>query len=270
MLTARSFPVPAPLTPWVQSLLLFSGDALDEMLLPIHLGVSLTIGLRDSRARVQLGGANPVVDIPRLFFGGLLTTPAPIRSLGPSDALEVRFRPGAFTTLFRENGLAFTNGVIAVQDVLGRGAAPLEELLAHNLPPERQMAKLVHYLCGAAKQAADPLWGRAAAKLLQAPPQRPVAALLAQLNMNDRTLRRRFEVACGVGPRRLLRIARLRRAVRHLAQVGPRPSRPWSERSVDGYHDQSHFIRDFKAQLGTSPSQFTLPELAALYVGDDD
>lgn len=75
--------------------------------------------------------------------------------------------------------------------------------------------------------------------------------LAAELGWSERQLRRRFETAVGLAPKRYARLARFQRV---LAAGRLDDAQAWAEAALDGgYCDQSHFNRDFRAFTGVSP-----------------
>jgi methylphosphotriester-DNA--protein-cysteine methyltransferase len=80
-----------------------------------------------------------------------------------------------------------------------------------------------------------------------------VHELLARRGLGERTVRRLFERFIGVGPKVVLRTHRFQQAMRAI-QWGEHVH--WSRLAADlGYADQAHFVHDFKAITGQSPSE---------------
>lgn len=81
-----------------------------------------------------------------------------------------------------------------------------------------------------------------------------VAAIARHIGMSERSLRNHFNTAFGVSPKRMLRIARLNRAIRALHPLG------WGE----GEHcdvrleffDDAHFHNEFRLLTGLTPREF--------------
>lgn len=81
-----------------------------------------------------------------------------------------------------------------------------------------------------------------------------VSKICRLFNIAPRTLERHFNETMGISPRKMLRILRVRHAIRlinekpdiHLTQIS----------YLIGYYDQSHFIRDFRKTTGTTPGSF--------------
>jgi AraC-like DNA-binding protein len=68
--------------------------------------------------------------------------------------------------------------------------------------------------------------------------------------VDPRTLERRFARSTGMTPKRYARIVRFRHAYRNLAQDPDFDN----ARHIDGFYDQSHFLKEFREFTGTSPA----------------
>lgn len=112
---------------------------------------------------------------------------------------------------------------------------------------EAHMARLF-----AGRQAADPAILALNDALLD-PAMVSVADLAAQLGMNVRSLERLSQRAFGFPPKLLLCRQRF---LRSLARFMLDPSLTWLGALDCHYHDQSHFVRDFKRFMGMSPSAY--------------
>ncbi|WP_315815056.1 helix-turn-helix domain-containing protein [Paraflavitalea speifideaquila] len=67
-------------------------------------------------------------------------------------------------------------------------------------------------------------------------------------------MQRSFRDTLGASPKTYTRIIRFRNAYRQVIQTAHKKI-SWAHLSLDhGYADQAHFIRDFKAFAGVSPS----------------
>jgi AraC-like DNA-binding protein len=80
-----------------------------------------------------------------------------------------------------------------------------------------------------------------------------VADLAGRVGMNLRSLERLCKRAFGFPPKLLLRRQRF---LRSLARFLLDPSLKWLSALDYQYHDQSHFVRDFKRFMGMSPSAY--------------
>lgn len=80
--------------------------------------------------------------------------------------------------------------------------------------------------------------------------------MLAQLcHMNERTLQHLLRKYVGIGPKWIINRYRLQDAAAAIVEAG----NDWSRIAGEmGYTDQSHLIRDFKAIIGETPSEYSL------------
>jgi len=81
-----------------------------------------------------------------------------------------------------------------------------------------------------------------------------VADLAERVGMNVRSLERLSRKAFGFTPKLLLRRQRF---LRSLAQFMLDPSLNWLSTLDHHYHDQAHFVRDFKRFMGMPPSTYS-------------
>jgi len=96
----------------------------------------------------------------------------------------------------------------------------------------------------------DDLIVRAVDRLLGAEVPVAVSEIAAELDVSPRHLQRRFLDEVGVSPKRLERLARFARAWRQ-AVMGPPVT--WADLALaNGYADQSHLVREFRA-FGARP-----------------
>ena len=73
-------------------------------------------------------------------------------------------------------------------------------------------------------------------------------------SLSVRSLHRLFERHVGVGPKWIIRRARVHEAAERVASGN---SVNWAGLAQElGYHDQSHLVRDFKAQVGFTPAAY--------------
>jgi AraC-like DNA-binding protein len=67
--------------------------------------------------------------------------------------------------------------------------------------------------------------------------------------VNARTLERRFVAAMGITPKQYARIVRFKHSYQRLMSEGQA-----GRMHLEGYYDESHFNREFKAFLGVAPT----------------
>ena len=81
-----------------------------------------------------------------------------------------------------------------------------------------------------------------------------VANLADRVGMNVRSLERLCKRAFGFTPKLLMRRQRF---LRSLSQFMLDPSLKWLSTLDHQYHDQAHFVRDFKRFMGMSPTDYS-------------
>lgn len=106
------------------------------------------------------------------------------------------------------------------------------------------------------RPAPDPAIDKAA-RLVEAISTDPsvlrVSQLAAIADMSARQLQRMFAEYVGIGPKWVIRRARIQGAA---ARAATEPQE-WSALAAElGYAGQAHFTRDFTASIGTSPAQY--------------
>lgn len=82
-----------------------------------------------------------------------------------------------------------------------------------------------------------------------------VESLAAQANLSQKQFERQFERVVGMMPKRYIRLARFQRLVNQLTRRGSTVN--WTKVAAQfGYYDHSHLAKDFRAFVGTTPSEF--------------
>lgn len=177
------------------------------------------------------------------------------RLVGEGRVVAAKFKPGGFAPFSNLRPKELVDRVVPVVEafgdeavVLGQaivesddGAATtlLEAFLRRRLPPlddalRETMALAERAQCDRAIKRADDL-ARAA-------------------GLSVRSLHRAFERYVGVGPKWVIRRARVHEAAERVA-AGDAVA--WGGLAHElGYHDQAHLIRDFKAQIGVTPAAY--------------
>jgi AraC-like DNA-binding protein len=181
----------------------------------------------------------------------------------PNRALAIELVPGAAPELLGVAAYELADHATSLRDVWGRDADPLYELLA-GAPYDQHGAivqtALIERLSAARCSTDRRRALRGATTLLDHDPDVRIAGLASELGVSDRQLRRWFQDAIGLTPKRYARVLRLRRAI-GMAQSQSLIS--WAELALDaGYYDQAHMIGEFRTATGLTPPAL-LAELSA-------
>lgn len=216
--------------------------------------------LRGRPPHVQETLPHPCVNLAITAHGAALHGCAPRRAgvelRGEGRVFGTKFRPGAFFPFLQRPLAQLTGRSVPMRDVFGPAA---DELAAAVLACDDDAAQvdLVEAFLRARAPAPDPSVDRVV-EVVQLALDRPAIARVEQLaelaQIPARTLQRLFRRYVGVGPKWVIRCFRLHEAAERLA----------AGRVLDGatlaaelgYFDQAHFIRDFKAFIGSAPSEY--------------
>ncbi|WP_169927940.1 helix-turn-helix domain-containing protein [Labilithrix luteola] len=172
---------------------------------------------------------------------------------------RLSFRPGAARTLLGVVASDLANRMVSVDDLWGNRATRLREalhvagrnedaavrvlesVLLERLETSRDVQAATHGMQLAHR----------ALEALDCDDPSSVNDLASRLGVSERRLRQFFSDEIGVSPKRMARIARIRRAVSRVGRVG------WARLAADtGFYDQAHLNAEFRALLGVSPTNF--------------
>lgn len=175
---------------------------------------------------------------------------------GTGWCVGTKFRPGAFAGFVDGPVSDLTDRVVPAAELFGPLADPgtdeermrvHQELIRARLPEPDDTALLVRAVVQ---------------DMHDAEPGTRVDTIARRHGVSPRTLQRLFAHHVGVSPKWVLQRYRLHEAAERLAAG---ETRDWARVALDlGYFDQPHFIRDFRAFIGRSPSQY-VRECTALH-----
>jgi AraC-like DNA-binding protein len=178
--------------------------------------------------------------------------------------LGLHLRPAGLAAFIAGDLRRYTGQIVELDLALGCSLVALAHELA-ALPEAAAVIRLQQALQACRRQSAD-LGLQQAAEALEA--GLPLPAVAAGLGQSERQLRRRFETAVGLSPKRF---ARLRRFQQVFALGREQDAGAWAEAALaGGYCDQAHFNRDFRAFTGSRPRELLrdLQPLTAFFLSE--
>jgi len=185
------------------------------------------------------------------FVVGTMTRPTVEDVVGGTQYLGVRFAPGGFTGLFGHPAHQFTDRTVALDDL----SLPLMpgERFAESPGIEASFRMLEEGLSRHLVRArSSPVVGKALDMISASQGAVTITQLAAAIDYSPRQLLRVFRESVGVGPKAYCRIIRFKTALRALRR---RPQPDLLQVALEaGYYDQAHFIHEFNAFYGSSPS----------------
>lgn len=175
---------------------------------------------------------------------------------GHGCVFGVKFKPGGFYPFFKQPVSGMTNP-LSIQSVFD--AADPHALEGDMFAQEdgQQMAALIEQMIRLKLPEQD-AQGAFINEIIDYINEQPditkVDSLCEHFHVNKRTLQRLFDHYVGVTPKWVIKLARIQNAA-EMTDVSDKPN--WSKLSMDlGYHDQSHFIKDFKSIIGQTPDEY--------------
>lgn len=185
--------------------------------------------------------------------------------LGPTDRtgivrtdggamLGVGLTPLGWAQLVRRDAEPLANRTLPFSEVLGPEA---DDLLAGLIAAPDDAARTPMLDATLLRRLADaPPASEAVTALSQALVTLDLAdtpAFARAIGVSTRTLDRLCRRVFGFAPKRLLRRQRF---LRTLDRIRDRLDRPLGDMIDHGYHDQAHFIREFRSYMGMTPSAY--------------
>ncbi|MCX6050240.1 MAG: helix-turn-helix transcriptional regulator [Chloroflexi bacterium] len=175
---------------------------------------------------------------------------------GKGQVFSIKFKPGAFFPFVQTPIDRFTDRSIRCEEIFGPASQALEAALL-ALDDEAAMVEMVENFLRERLPAEDEqvvMVNQIIDQIIADRTIIKVDELVRQCNLHKRTLQRLFSQYVGMSPKWVIKIYRLQEAAEQLTD-GAAPA--WAQMALElGYFDQAHFIKDFKAIIGLSPTEY--------------
>ena len=184
------------------------------------------------------------------FIGGRARS-VMTRTRGGLRLAGVKLDPRAARVLLKRPLTGFRDNTVALSDIGCGALTALEEAIGNARKPERFAQVLDRFFL---RQLSHDMELDAIVQALvhRIRVTRGAVSILRWARaerIDPRTLERRFIANMGMTPKQYARIVRFKHAYRHLLR------RPHEKAHLDGYFDESHFLRDFRHFLDTTPTR---------------
>jgi AraC-like DNA-binding protein len=255
MVSFRRYLPARPLQPFISSYYVVEADPPAGTILRDVLVPEL------ANVRFQLEGAwvaqqaNTRWQLRRAMLTGFTHQPIEVFTTGRVRLFGAGIQPLGWRTLFRFDAREAADMVLDLKEVMPADQVRSwkDRLLAAK--DDAEMVAATDHLFFAQLSARlieqDPATRAIESMLLQG--ARSVDAIAAGLAVSNRQAERLVGRAFGCPPKMLLRKTRF---VNTMVRLMSDPDAGWIDLADDGYYDQSHFIKDFKAFSGRTPKQF--------------
>ena len=176
---------------------------------------------------------------------------------GRGWVVGAKFRPGGFFPIYQRDVAELAERELPIVEVFGADGAALEAQV-HAVKGD---ASAIPFIEDLLRSRCGPLDSKvqfvaSIVEIVRADPSIGRACELAtRAGLSARGLERLFHRYVGISPKWVIRRFRVHEACERVA-AGASPR--WSALAHElGYSDQSHFIREFKAQVGLTPAQYS-------------
>nr|GGG78976.1 hypothetical protein GCM10011398_25380 [Virgibacillus oceani] len=196
----------------------------------------------------------------RGFNGSLLSGPhshpAVIDTACQAYTIGVHFKPGGAFPFLKLPIIELHNNHVTLDTVWGVKAAEMRERLLEAEMPTAKFQILEHYLIEVMTKDSSlhPAVSFAIKKFQAFPQQLKIADVTEQISLSPRQFIQVFKDNAGLTPKQFCRIQRFQIVLRSMKDV---KHVDWAGIALScGYYDQAHFIHDFRAFSGFSPTTY--------------
>ncbi|WP_372814872.1 DUF6597 domain-containing transcriptional factor [Paenibacillus sp.] len=199
---------------------------------------------------------NLVIEPNRTAFYGAAKSKYSYLIQGKGCVLGVKFKPGGFYPFIKQPVSRLSQHPMDVGSVLDVDAQTLESAILSQ-EDEAKMVEHAERFIRPKLPDKDPhitLINQIIDRIIEERDMTKVDHICTAFSLNKRTLQRLFDQYVGVSPKWVIQLYRLQNAAE---SMDLHPNHDWAKLSMDlGYHDQSHFIKDFKATIGMTPEEY--------------
>ena len=173
---------------------------------------------------------------------------------GPSGTIGIEFSHLGVYRFLKLRQSELTNKAYRLSEIVGKIARDLEEKICEVGSPDKKVLLVQHFLWKHFLKDPDEIFDYCVSKITSTHGRVTIRQLERETGYSARWLNIKFHERAGMSPKNLCSISRFQFIYGQLINNG---KKPLVLEAFDGlYHDQSHFIKDFKRFTGLSPSQF--------------
>lgn len=218
----------------------------------------LIVNLTEDETRCYRTTPSGVVPVrmPGAILSGLATSARIIDTDEQACVVGVTFRPGGTLAFARESAEALTDLDVPLDALWGARATSLlrERLLAAPTVSARLDVLERSLAARWCARAPHPATAYAVRMLRDGPTPSRIGWIADRVALSPRRFAERFARDVGITPKRYCRLLRFQDAV---GRAHPGPSLDWAGFALAcGYYDQAHFIHEFQAFAGMTPTAY--------------
>ena len=250
----------SPLSASIEAFCFYEGDTSQaprkERCLP-NGQVAMVLNLGHDTLRVA---HLPHADQFQCFHGGVLTGAfsqfSVIDTTTMVTTVSICFKPGGARLFLPMPAAELANQVVDLSCTFGTAACDLREQLQAASTNDERVRILERFLRARAcwEHAPHPAVRFALTSFQDGNERRSISEVTTQLGMNPKYFISLFEEAVGLTPKVYCRVQRFQEVLQRI--TAGQPVR-WADLALDaGYFDQAHFIHNFQAFAGLTPSAY--------------
>lgn len=189
------------------------------------------------------------------WISGERTAPIVIEEAGRVHLIGIRLRAGGAWPLLGLPLSEFTGRVIELDAVLGRDAVRVRERLGEANDDEARFAIVEAWLTARMYAGTPPTAAvLRALELIRRRAAVPIGQMASDIGGSHKHLLREFDRCVGLTPKIFARLCSFQRAIKW---IGQKPMVDWADTAMAcGYYDQPHFIHEFRAFSGLTPTLY--------------
>lgn len=196
---------------------------------------------------------------PPVELWGQLTQPLPVKTSGKNKMLGIRFFSHTAAYFIEEEIWEFNNQVCDLRDLMGDPVRTLHARLTDASCLDDRIELLEKFLIGrlsiSERKTEQIGWvGQITAAMRKNSYTDDIETMASSFGITTRYLQKLFVQHIGIPPKLYCKISRFQQSL----QLLNRQEQSLTSIAYDcGYFDQSHFIREFKAFTGLTPSNYS-------------
>ncbi|MCB2197924.1 helix-turn-helix domain-containing protein [bacterium] len=199
---------------------------------------------------------NPALPLKRGFLSGIRTKYITIdvgRNLG---MVVTRFHPGGAHALFGIPMDEFGDLVIELEQLWGQPFLDLRQRMLEADRPSFILKALADFMLAKRQErlASNGIIHYSLDTIHTNPFEFKLRDLSREMGYSEKQIVRHFRRHVGTTPKQYARLIRFQRIIKRLDSPDPTP---WAQIALEsGYYDQSHFVNEFGAYTGVSPTTY--------------
>lgn len=197
-------------------------------------------------------------NMPDFFLYGQTIHPIELQVQGPYNFVVFQLYPFVIESFFGVIPKTLNDACYNLDQLQNADINKHLALLKQRPEPLERVTLISGFLLElfkAKKQQLDYIVQQALLRIIETSGQLPINELRKQFRISERAFERRFQAQVGLSPKQFSRIIQFQNSLNALQE------KEFATLSdlvyQNGFADQSHFIRVFKAFTGTTPSGFT-------------